>query len=167
MLSLTEGYLSPCPSLSLSLSALCSLPLSPSNKESLGQITPLQVVTLGPIFPYIWCHDSGRVSPLILVEPWFQLTPRPPWGRDWPRLIFPIALLASNTGHSLVSPHTLLRLSLQSLHSVSLGFSNTPPVWLSLGGSGGRRIPSVVGLGSILSWVSETPSSKSLGPGDP
>jgi hypothetical protein len=42
MLSPTEGYLSPCLSLSLS-----SLPLPPSNKESLGQITPLHVVTFG------------------------------------------------------------------------------------------------------------------------
>jgi hypothetical protein len=41
MLSLTEGYLSPCPAPPLSW-------LSPSptgNKESLGQITPLRVVT--------------------------------------------------------------------------------------------------------------------------
>jgi hypothetical protein len=37
MLSPTEGYLSPCPSLPLSLGSLCSLPLPPSNKESLGQ----------------------------------------------------------------------------------------------------------------------------------
>jgi hypothetical protein len=39
MLSLTEGYLSLCPSCFLLswLSALCSLPLLPSNKESLGQ----------------------------------------------------------------------------------------------------------------------------------
>jgi hypothetical protein len=57
MLSLTEGYLSPCLSrsraLSLSLSLLspCSLPLPPSKKESLGQITPLHVVILGPTFP--------------------------------------------------------------------------------------------------------------------
>jgi hypothetical protein len=57
MPSLTEGYLSPCP----------SLPLPPSNKESLDQITPLHVVILGPTFPYIWCHDSGQGSPLILV----------------------------------------------------------------------------------------------------
>jgi hypothetical protein len=55
-----------------------------------------------------------------------------------------------------MSPHTLLGLPLRSLPSVSLGFSNTPPVWLSLGGSGSRGIPSVVGLGSILLWVSET-----------
>jgi hypothetical protein len=45
MLSLTEGYLSPCPSLSLS----GSLPLPSGNKESLGQITPLRLVTLGLI----------------------------------------------------------------------------------------------------------------------
>jgi hypothetical protein len=33
--------------------ALLALSLShPSNKESLGQITPLHMVTLGPIFPY-------------------------------------------------------------------------------------------------------------------
>jgi hypothetical protein len=47
MPSLTDGYLSPCPSLPHSLG---SLPLSPGNKESLGQITPLHVVTLGPTF---------------------------------------------------------------------------------------------------------------------
>jgi hypothetical protein len=43
MLSPTEGYLSPCPT----PSALCSLLLPPSNKESLGQITPLHVVIFG------------------------------------------------------------------------------------------------------------------------
>jgi hypothetical protein len=43
MLSLTEGYLSLCP-------PQLSLPLPPVNKESLGQITPLRVVTLGPTF---------------------------------------------------------------------------------------------------------------------
>jgi hypothetical protein len=54
MLSLTEGYLSPCLSLSLSLSLSQLSWLSPSptgNKESLGQITPLHVVILGPTFP--------------------------------------------------------------------------------------------------------------------
>jgi hypothetical protein len=70
MLSLTEGYLSPCPSLSLG-----SFPLPPSNKESLGQITPLCVVTFGA---YIWCLDSDQVSPLILVGPRFRLTLRRP-----------------------------------------------------------------------------------------
>jgi hypothetical protein len=50
------------------------------------------VVILGPIFPYIWCHDSGWVSPQILVGPQFQFTPSPSWGRDWPGLILPIAL---------------------------------------------------------------------------
>jgi hypothetical protein len=57
MPSLTEVYLGPCPPLSLSLSlSLSALSLSPTqlascqagNKESLGQITPLHVVTLGP-----------------------------------------------------------------------------------------------------------------------
>jgi hypothetical protein len=48
MLSPTEGYLSPCPSLPLSLGSLCSFPLLPGNKESLGQITPLHMVILGP-----------------------------------------------------------------------------------------------------------------------
>jgi hypothetical protein len=52
MLSPTEGYLSPCPFLPLSLGSLCSLPLPIGNKESLGQITPLHMVTLGPTFPY-------------------------------------------------------------------------------------------------------------------
>jgi hypothetical protein len=52
---------------------------------------------LGPTFPTFWCHDSDGGSPLILVGPPFQLTPWPPWGRDWPGLILPIALLASNT----------------------------------------------------------------------
>jgi hypothetical protein len=47
MLSPTEGYLSPCPSLPFSLGSLGSLPLLPSNKESLGQITPLYVVIFG------------------------------------------------------------------------------------------------------------------------
>jgi hypothetical protein len=37
-----------------------------------------------------------------------------------------IALLASNTGHSLVSPHTLIGLPLQSLPLVSLGFQHPP-----------------------------------------
>jgi hypothetical protein len=59
-----------------------------------------------------------------------------------------------------VSPHTLLGLPLWSLPLVSLGFSNTLPVWLSLGGSGSRGIPFLVGLGSILSWVSETHRQK-------
>jgi hypothetical protein len=81
---------------------------------------------LGPPFPYIWCHDSGWVSPLILVGPRFQLTTWTPWGHDWPGLILPIALLTSNTGHSLVSPHTLLGLPLRSLPSVSLGFKHPP-----------------------------------------
>jgi hypothetical protein len=35
------------------LSALCSLPLPPGNKECLGQITPLHVVTFGA---YISLH---------------------------------------------------------------------------------------------------------------
>jgi hypothetical protein len=60
----------------------------------------------------------------------------------------------------LVSPHTLLRLPLRSLPLLSPGFPNTPLVWLSLGGSGGRGIPFLVGLGSILSWVSETHHQK-------
>jgi hypothetical protein len=47
---------------------------------------------LGPIFPYIWCHDLGRVSPLILVGSPFRLTPWPPWGHDWPGFILLIAL---------------------------------------------------------------------------
>jgi hypothetical protein len=77
MLSPAEGYLSPCPSLSLSLLALCSLPLPPGNKESLGQITPLHVVILGPTFPYIislLCHpylpaalSKHRLSVSLLV----------------------------------------------------------------------------------------------------
>jgi hypothetical protein len=40
------------------------------------------------------------------------------------------------------------------------GVFNTPPVWLSLGGSDGRGIPFLVRLGSILLWVSETRSQK-------
>jgi hypothetical protein len=60
----------------------------------------------------------------------------------------------------LVNPHTLLGLSLWSLPLVSLRFSNTSPVWLSLGGSGSRGIPFLVGLGSILLWVSETHRQK-------
>jgi hypothetical protein len=103
---------------------------------------------LGPIFPYIWCHDSGRVSPLIIVGPRFQLTPRPPWGRDWPGLILPIALLAFNTGHSLVSPHTLIGLPLRSLPSVSLGFKH-PLLFGYLWDSDGRG-----GFPSLCSaWV--------------
>jgi hypothetical protein len=43
MLSPNEGYLSPCPS----CFCLGSLPLPPRNKEFLGQITPLHVVTFG------------------------------------------------------------------------------------------------------------------------
>jgi hypothetical protein len=45
-----------------SLGCLGSLPLPPSNKESLGHITPLHVVVLGPIFPtmlMIWEHMKG------------------------------------------------------------------------------------------------------------
>jgi hypothetical protein len=53
----------------IALGSLCSLPLPPGNKESLGQMTPLHVVTLGPMFPYIWCRALRRVSPLILVGP--------------------------------------------------------------------------------------------------
>jgi hypothetical protein len=55
MLSLTEGDLSPCPSLPLSWLSLCSLLLPPGNKESLGQITPLPVVTFG-------AHISNRME---------------------------------------------------------------------------------------------------------
>jgi hypothetical protein len=65
MLSPTEGHLSPCPScFSLSLS-LGSLALPPGKKESLGQITPLHVVTFGAYISNKKCYQEGK-KPLNL-----------------------------------------------------------------------------------------------------
>jgi hypothetical protein len=127
------------------------------------------MVTLEPTFAYMWCLDSDRVSPLILVGPWFWLTPRPPWGRGWPGLILPIVLasLTSNTGHPFGestypswAPFAVSPFSVTGVWAFSLfGY-----LW----GSDGRGVPfPLIRLGSILSWVSVTPHPKSLAPGDP
>jgi hypothetical protein len=109
--------------------ALCSLLLPPGNKESLGQITPLHVVILGPIFPYIWCLDSDGGSPQSWWDPHSDLPHNHPEDMTGQDSSSQSPSLASNTGHSLVSPPTLLGLPLQSLPLVSLGFRTLPMLW--------------------------------------
>jgi hypothetical protein len=75
--------------------------------------------------------------------------------------------LASNTGHPLVSPHTLIGLPLWSLPSVSLGFKY-PPFSAISGTQMVEGVPyPLFGLGLFLSSVSETAHLQSLVPGDP
>jgi hypothetical protein len=125
MLSLTEGYLSPCPSLSGSLG---SLPLPPGNKESLGQITPLRMVTWGlPLVPWLRSglptNPGGTpipTHPTTTLRMWLARTHPPdcPHSHPTPDIL-------------LVSPHTFLGLPLWSLPLVSLGFENFPCLAIS------------------------------------
>jgi hypothetical protein len=85
MPSLTEGYLSPCPPLSL----FGSLHLQPGNKESLGQITLLHVVTFGTYISNIlvpWLRwglstNSGgtpiATHPMTTLRTWLARTHSP------------------------------------------------------------------------------------------